>query len=50
MSSNKGLKSDLCDLKAPRTCVVERKEAIDGSEVVERSQILQIELGLQYAC
>jgi hypothetical protein len=50
MSSNKGLKSDLCDLKAPRTRVVERKEATDGSEVVERSQIPQIELGLQYAC
>jgi len=45
------LKKDICNLRAPGTCVVERKKTIDGSEVVERSEMLKlIAPEVQYAC
>jgi hypothetical protein len=50
MSSSTGLRKDICGLEAPGTQIVERKEKTDGVEVVERSEILHIELEVQYAC
>lgn len=50
MSSSTGLRKDICDLKAPGTRIVERKEKTDGVEVVERIKLPRIELEVQYAC
>jgi hypothetical protein len=41
MSGENGLRKDLFNLKAPGTLIVEKRETTDGSEVVERSEVLK---------
>ena len=51
MSGENGLRKNLCNLKAPGTCIVERGENTDDSEVIERSEVQKhIAPEVQYAC